>query len=222
MLDEPVVTLTDWLLATECAVLAWVLGRRSGRADRRRAFVAFFAAAGIAPFLGGLVHGVFSDATSTVHRVLWKATLLAVGVAALAAWEAGLTILEPVAAGPMRRVLATVYAVYAGVVLWGVTDFLVAVVAYLPAILFLLVVFGREHARTGSARARDGVLALVLSLVAAGIQQARFAVHPVWLDHNALYHLVQAVAFLLLFRCASSLVEGRTSVEGRAPEAPAR
>lgn len=239
MLHEPVVTLTDWLLAVECGVLAGLLSRREGRSDRRRAFVAFFMAAGVAPLLGGLVHGVFPDETTTVHRVLWVGTLLAVGAAALAASLAGLAILEP-GPGPahadhrdrtgdpdrpgatrgrdtapgarpvfrrVRAVLLVLYGFYAGVVLWGVTDFLVAVIGYLPAILFLLVVFGREHARTGHARVRDGVLALLLSLMAAGVQQAGIGLHPVWLDHNALYHLMQAAAFVLLYRCAAWLVE---------------
>lgn len=213
MLHEPVVTLTDWLLAAECGVLAMSLSRLSGRARRRRAFVAFFVAAGVAPLLGGFVHGVFPDETTTVHRALWAATLLAVGAAALAAWLVGLAVLEPgpgrslPALRPFRGLLLLLYGAYAGVVLWGFTDFVVAVVGYVPAILFLLVVFGREHARTGSARARDGVLALVLSLLAAGVQQAGLGVHPVWLDHDALYHLMQAVAFVLLFRCAVWLVE---------------
>jgi hypothetical protein len=31
------------------------------------------------------------------------------------------------------------------------------------------------------------------------LQQAGVAVHPVYFDHNAVYHLVQAVALVLLY-----------------------
>ncbi len=43
-------------------------------------------------------------------------------------------------------------------------------------------------------------------LVAAGVQQLGIALHPVYFDHNALYHLIQAVAVLMLFLSARGIV----------------
>jgi hypothetical protein len=43
-------------------------------------------------------------------------------------------------------------------------------------------------------------------LGAAG-QQAGVALHPVHFDHNAVYHVVQAVALYLLYRTASEVGE---------------
>src|SRR6266700_3934420 len=40
---------------------------------------------------------------------------------------------------------------------------------------------------------------LALSMLAALLQQARIAIHPVYFDHNALYHVVQALALVLLY-----------------------
>ena len=39
----------------------------------------------------------------------------------------------------------------------------------------------------------------LLSVLAALLQQARIAIHPVYFDHNALYHVVQAAALVLLY-----------------------
>jgi hypothetical protein len=40
---------------------------------------------------------------------------------------------------------------------------------------------------------------LALSIVAAVTQQARIALHPVYFDHNAVYHVIQAIALVVLY-----------------------
>ena len=50
-----------------------------------------------------------------------------------------------------------------------------------------------------------GIAGLVLTLIAAAIQQLRIGVHPQYLDHNALYHVVQAIALFLIFVAARVL-----------------
>jgi hypothetical protein len=47
---------------------------------------------------------------------------------------------------------------------------------------------------------------VVLTFVAAGIQQARIDLHPTWLTHNTLYHVVQGIALLLIFLAARRIV----------------
>jgi hypothetical protein len=43
------------------------------------------------------------------------------------------------------------------------------------------------------------ITGLLLTFVAAGVQQAGIAVHPVYFNHNALYHVIQGVALFLIF-----------------------
>jgi hypothetical protein len=38
-----------------------------------------------------------------------------------------------------------------------------------------------------------------MSAAAAMLQQAKVAVHPVYFDHNAVYHVVQAIALVFLY-----------------------
>jgi len=40
---------------------------------------------------------------------------------------------------------------------------------------------------------------LALSAVAALLQASRVAIHPIYFDHNAVYHVLQAIALVLLY-----------------------
>ena len=206
-MTEPGVTLTDYLLALECGAFALWLQR--GAPDTRAlrpAFVLFFAAASLAALLGGTVHGFFGHEGSAGFRLLWPATLLSIGCGATAGWLIGgrLTFSAAVA----RRVAVGAWlllSVYAVAVLGGAWEFWVAVAAYLPAALCMLVGFGLEWRRRQSRAALRGVLGMLLTFAAAAVQQLGIAPHPTYFDHNALYHSVQAFAFFYVFRAAGGL-----------------
>lgn len=202
-MTEPDVALTDYALAMECAIFAWLLWRR-GSGERPGAargwWVLFFAAAAAAPLLGGTVHGFFLEAPGLAGVVLWRLSLLAIGVAAVAAWALGAGLLLPPRAACRVVVLAAAaLAAYAAVVLFVEDAFWVAIAHYLPAALLLLVGLSWVAVRERSAPATLGASGVALMFVAAALQQLRVALHPVYFNHNALYHAVQAVALALLF-----------------------
>jgi hypothetical protein len=203
-LQEPAVTLTDYALAVECAVLAWLV-RRHRRAEGARVcwFASFFGALGVAAFLGGTAHGFAMDEDSPAGSIVWSVTLLAIGWAALSAWAiGGRLVLTETAAGRLLGVAAAVYAAYAAVVLFVDRGFAIAVVHYLPAAVFLLAAFLVAWRRERRSAWLIGALGLVLTLVAGGTQQAGIGLHPRYFDHNALYHLIQASALVLLYVAA--------------------
>ncbi len=83
-----------------------------------------------------------------------------------------------------------------------VTDkFVFAIANYLPATVFLIVAFFARYQSNAVTPLAQGLAGLLLTLVAAGVQQARLAVHPTYFNHNALYHLLQAVALFLILPC---------------------
>src|SRR5258707_8455873 len=87
-MTEPDVTLTDYGIALECAILAGLLYRcRSGRGDLRRPFVLFFASSALGALAGGTVHGFFLDDRSLAGAALWRAAPLAPRVTPLPAWS---------------------------------------------------------------------------------------------------------------------------------------
>ena len=86
LLYEPDVALTDYGLALECLLFAWLLSRRRAQnVALRRWFQLFFLALAAAAAAGGTLHGFLGDSSTVGYRALWKATLIAMGAVAFAA-----------------------------------------------------------------------------------------------------------------------------------------
>ena len=161
----------------------------------------------VASLAGGTVHGFFLDPATLGHRVLWPASLLAIGVATLAGWSAGARIgFSARVARWISLVAAGGFAGYAAVVLFFAQTFRTAMLNYLPAAVFLLAVFLRAYARDKAIAPLLGISGLVLTFIAGAIQQLGVSPHPVYFNHNALYHLIQAAALFLLFLAARRFV----------------
>lgn len=201
MITEPDVTLTDYGLALECAVFVRLLYKRVGRDHSVSLWLLlFFAFTGVAALTGGTVHGFFLNEETMGYRILWPATLIAIGATGLAAWVIGAKIqFSREVARWISIVAALEFVGYTVTVLFLTQSFSLAVVNYLPAVLFLLAVLFMLHGREGTRQISVGIAGLILTFVAAGIQQGGIAFHPVYFNHNALYHLVQAVALLMIF-----------------------
>ena len=211
-MNEPDVTLTDYALTLECGLFVyWLLAY--GQADNplRLWFAVFFASIGLAALSGGTVHGYFPDEGTTGHSLLWGTTLIALGGTALCGWTIGaqLYFSESVTVWIIRGAVV-LFALYCAVVLFVSRDFLVAILHYLPATLFLLIIYGLVYQRGREFPILAGLLGLVLTFVAVGIQQAQWGLHstylPVSLSYNALYHAVQALALFLMYWSARWLV----------------
>ena len=201
-IDEPDVSLTDLGLALETAIFAVILARQHTRWPRLRGWAgAFFGSAAVASIAGAIDHGFLRrDGRETAHDVMWVATLLAIGASSLALVGIGAELgLRP---APARRVIgfATVAAAgYAAVVLFVSQEFLVAILAYAPAALFLLAVYVRRYVAQRDGASLAGIAAVALAFLAAAVQRLEIGLHDRYLGHNALYHLIQAVSFALFF-----------------------
>jgi hypothetical protein len=206
---EPDVTLTDFGLVLECAVCAVLLGLTpTARPDWRRAAVCFFVFLGISAAAGGTVHGFYPDDNSTGSRSLWLVTLLALGLAALSAWLLAAGVVSKGRTARRLRLAGFGQAVLYGlVVLFFVREFWTAMVVNLPASLLLLAGFWLAFRQDRHLVLVLGATGLVLTFVAAVIQVARLGIHPLYFNHNACYHAVQAVALALLFVGVRHLVQ---------------
>jgi hypothetical protein len=201
-MTEPDVTLTDFALALECAIFALLVARTSPP-PMRRWWIIFFSSIAVGALCGGLVHGYFPDESTTTWALVWRTTLLAIGVTSMATWSLGAYLQQGIRLGrAVRRAAVWIFAAYAIIVLTVSTSFFVAVVMYLPATLFMLVAIVDAYRRSPTRAEAFGIAGLVLTLIAAAIQQLRIPLHPVYFNHNALYHAIQAIALLLLFLAA--------------------
>jgi len=201
VITEPDVTLTDWALAIVAGACAWRLHRHGPPSVLGRWLALFFAATAGAALLGGFVHGFFLDPGTWGARLLWPATLLAVGLTALAAWAAGaLLLLRPPWTRAVIVAAAVAFGAYGALVVFVAPVFTLAVAQYVPAALFLLVALARAWARTRNRRVLEALAGLAALLAGSVVQWRGIALHPVYFTHNALYHVIAGVGLVLLFR----------------------
>jgi hypothetical protein len=201
-MTQPDVALTDYAVALECIVLIIFLPRGGVSAEGLRCwFTVFLCSICAASVCGGTVHGFFLDKRTLGYAILWPATLLAMGVTALATWAIVANLLFP------QRVVRWVlvaggiqYALYSIAVLFLIQEFWVAMVDNLPAILFLMLALGITYQREKHWRLLLAAAGPALVLIAAALQYLRVGVDPVYFDYNALYHVLQGVAIFLFFQ----------------------
>jgi len=221
-MSEPDVTLTDYGLAVECAVFAALLGLTpTGRKGLRTAGMCFFIFLGLSAATGGTVHGFCPEKQSPACQFLWQLTLQSIGLAAFSTWILGAGILV---AGRTGRWLALAavpqIALYSTMVLLFTQEFWIVFMIYFPAALLLLAGFCRAVWRDGHRFLLVGASGSVLSFVSSFIQFMRIGIDPVYFNHNALAHVVQAVALVLIFLGIRS-VAGSAFLESRAARATA-
>jgi hypothetical protein len=204
-MTEPDVAITDFLLSLE-AIIFSVLVWRSADSHLRLPFTVFFASAAAAALTGGIVHGFFTANYSGAGVALWRATLVALGVTALATWAIGARLILPTTASRNLQIVAAAVAAGYAIVVVAVNDsFWVGMAHYLPPTVFLLLAFVVVYERDRRASTLVGVIGVLLTFAAAFVQQRRVALHPVYFNHNALYHAIQALALLFIYWCARGL-----------------
>jgi len=217
-LDEVVVGITDYLLALECTLFAWMLQAGSGWRQVRLLFAAFFGVTALASLAGGTSHIFFAQSTSLPADVLWKATVLSLGATAFAAWGIGASLLfKKPTQGWIIKLAAAEFLVYAIYVASIDDRFIVAITNYIPAACFLALCFAVRYWQSRRAPILFGLAGLGVTAIAAQAQRARFALHPLYFNHNATYHAVQAIGLFLIFIAAVFFVRKGGEHESTGP-----
>lgn len=215
-MTEPDVALTDYAVTLECAVFTWLLARgRRARGDLNRLFTIFFASVGVGALAGGTVHGFFLSEGSLAGRVLWRVALVALGLTSFATWSIGGRILFAEPTARVIQALAGVECVIYTIVVLAVDQrFWIAIANYAPAVVFLGVAFLVALRRTPERSALAGLTGVILTILAAIVQRRQVALHPVYMNHNALYHLIQLLAFGLIFVAGRHYSAARAATGG--------
>jgi hypothetical protein len=189
MISEPMTLITDYLLAGVSAWLGCLLFKIPHTSVRLWALS--FAALALGAFLGGTWHGLLQS------ELLWKATVLCVGVASFAMLAGSA---RAVTSGTARNLILTFalakLIVYSGWML-ARDDF-----------IFVVLDTGIAFAAVAALhlwRFNGWILAGVATSVGAALAQAiGLAPHPQF-NHNDLYHVIQIAAIALFYRGARRL-----------------
>jgi uncharacterized protein DUF6962 len=197
--------LTDFALAGVALMLARALHRSN---DSRAAalWALAFAVTGLAALAGGSVHGFGAHLPPRLAHVLRVGTVMSVGLGSTCLLAG--TVFAAVRPGPLRRFLLALCALKLAAYLPWVAlhpDFRYAVYDSVPAALFVLGFLVQRWSRGRSRAAALGTFGLILSIAGAVVQQARIGIHPVWLSHNDVYHVIQAGALWLLHVAGTEL-----------------
>jgi len=188
---EPDVVFTDLGLA--------LLGGYFAVRLRRGIGAVVMAALASAAFWGAVFHALFPARTATPEGFgVWMLVALSIVVVAAALLWLSLSLLG--VSQQLRRIVVGGYAgACAALVLLVDESFATIVRFYGPVLLLVIVLATREALRTGTAAWRWVAGGFALSALAALAQQYRIAVHPAYFDHNAVYHVIQAAALVLLY-----------------------
>jgi hypothetical protein len=216
IIHDPAVVLTDLALAILAAYLGWHLWRRSSNRRVQRAGSVVLVALASAALWGAIFHAFFPAGTATLPGSLaWKPVALSIVVAGATMLDLGLGLLLPRLSLHLRRSVVLTYAVaFAAAVVLLDDSFTRIVHFYVPTLILLLLASARQVIRSRSGGWILILTGLLLSAGAAMLQQERVALHPVYFDHNAVYHLVQSVAIVFLYlgwrRAPDALETGRS------------
>jgi uncharacterized protein DUF6962 len=200
-IQDPDIVFTDLVLAILGAHLGWRLWSAPGGRTLLKTGALLMGGLASAALWGAVFHAIFPAGTATLLGFLaWVPVALSIVVAACAMLELGLRLLLPrIQSGVRRTILATYAMSFAVVVLLVHESYSSIVYFYTPALVLLLIAAAHQAIRSRDAGWTLVTTGLLLSAVAAVLQQAKVSVHPVYLDYNALYHVVQGIALVFLY-----------------------
>ncbi|HVE86461.1 MAG TPA: hypothetical protein VND93_26575 [Myxococcales bacterium] len=199
-MEDVAVTLTDYALTVECGVLAALIALWRPRQPLWTWFILLFVSLSVATLVGGTAHGFASRLGDGGQANLLAVTRFCIGATSLATWSIGAHVLfrAPVARWVVRGAVAQ-FVAYSFVTLVVTPAFWVSLVEYLPATVFLLVACARACWRSREPRIYPILAGLLLTFAAAYVEVRKIGLHPTYFNSSALYHLIQAVALVLIF-----------------------
>lgn len=202
-IHEPDVTLTDYALTIECAILVWLIGLSGVAGDPVRLWLALgLSSIGLAAATGGTVHGFFPAKTHRIHRLLWRLTLALIGITTLSMWALGFTLIfKATLAAALTRLAAALCGaliIYMLVHRKHFPNFKLAITYYMPAAIFLFTAYLINWRDSGNNLVLWGAGGMALTFIAGYVQQSKIRLNR-YLDHNALYHIIQGAGLILLF-----------------------
>jgi hypothetical protein len=201
-IHDPDVVLTDLALAVLGAWLAWRLARAPAAGTMARSGVLVMAALASAAFWGAVFHAFFPAGTTTrAGFIAWMPVSLSIAAIGMSLLALALRVAAPRVPSTARRLAVAAYgAAFAVTVLLVDESYRTIVCFYAPVVVLFLIVAARQAARTRSRGWTLVAASFAVSLLAAGVQQARVSIHPEHFDHNAVYHVLQGIALVLLYR----------------------
>ena len=160
-------------------------------------------------FLTQKTEWLFPDRETAANRRLWRLTQVAIGLTAVALWVFAARLgFSANAAAWIGLAAALVFCGHLAVIVFWSDAFLITILHYLPAVLFMAGVLVWYTVAEAAGAGLVGLTAVTLSVGAAAVQAFALSPDPKRLNPNTIYHCLQALALILLF----VFVQGRLAV----------
>ncbi len=200
-IHDPDVVFTDVGLAVLGTGLAWMLKRRAAPGLLTSGGIVILLGLSVAALAGAVFHAIFTTGTTTLAGYLvWLPVPLAIAVVSSTLVYLAFRQVLPFAGESVVRLGVVMYGLaFIGSTVLVDESFGMIVRFYAPALLLFLVTAMIQRAK---GQAGWGLLAgsFAVSAMAAAVQQAKLGIHPDYFDHNAVYHVFQGIALVLLYR----------------------
>jgi cell division protein FtsX len=178
------VTLTDYILCIESLIFFFLIQKTPIKEELKTSYLILFLSFALSSFLGGTYHGFIKS------PFLWQATIISIGMTAYGFALSGIVLLcENSSIKSYKILLSTILLIY--ILSTFITQtFLSALLIYLPATILTLIGFTKSYNKNPDKNLKFGIIGLYISLFAPIIQQFKITIHPTYLSHNAIYHIV--------------------------------
>ena len=200
-LYEPSISWSNFLISLECLIATCLLFSFS-LSNQQFYILGIFISTFFASVCGGIVHGMFKVEEGKLFHFIWKMTLVFMILNGTLVFLSTLYYFPLFRIGEVYEIfLASVYFLIGFYWVWfKSTDFLIALTFYVPVTILLLIVLVINGIVAGFNSGQGfALLGLGLTLLAGFAQYKQISLKSLKIDHNTLFHLIQAIALVFIY-----------------------
>ncbi len=192
-ITEPTTMITDFILAIEAIIFSIIIfNNYSTTAQLLWAFA--FVITSFGAVLGGITHGFKEYTSDETERIIWRLTLLSVGLGGVLMFLGILYAVINASLTIITAILIVSYIIYAVWILRN-DKFIFVIIYYLPMLIGILII---ELFNLSSPSAIWFISGILSTFIGFGIQIKGYKLHEHF-NHNDIFHVIQMFAVYLLF-----------------------
>jgi len=205
---EPMTVITDFMITILAIYLARQLTTQYEVTlqNNQWHWIRAFWMLGLGAFLGAVSHGWGPYMPELAQSWIWKVTTISIGFVSFFIIMSTLHVLFPFKTVQLVRAIPVIFL---GIYLIQITrnpEFINVIKFYAPAMIFTLIAMAVLYFTKGASGSNFIIAGILISFLAAGIQVSGFSLHKHF-NHNDIYHVIQMIGMIFLYRGAQRLTD---------------
>ncbi|MCH8069479.1 MAG: hypothetical protein IID16_09480 [Candidatus Marinimicrobia bacterium] len=153
----------------------------------------------LSAILGGIFHGFGPHYSEVLRNLLWKGTVISIGISSLFFLLAALVLTTPLKTYLVVRWIPVFATLFYVVIIWKNPDFSNVIKFYLPAMVLIFTLMIYTYFFLGQSGAGNMIIGLMIMFLGAVAWKSGFSLHTHF-NHNDIYHVIITVAIWYLYR----------------------